>query len=244
MVGEIISIKIRFGNGTRKTLDYGHVEFAKEERKRQVLHTMPWVDVREWQRCEERNPDALNWMPCPVTGVEAMHERVAKQANNARLQLSLLGDSPKSDWLASPMWVIPTVAFIDTWQWTPYVALIVLGGLQSLPPNVYEAAQIDGASRWTLFRHITLPLLSPTLVFLIVVSTIQAFRVFDPVYVMSGGLGGPANSTATLVFYLYKQAFSNLDGGYASALAYLIVGIALALTVVQLNLSKRWVTYQ
>ncbi|MDB5999394.1 MAG: binding-protein-dependent transport system inner rane component, partial [Rhizobacter sp.] len=80
---------------------------------------------------------------------------------NYLLQLAGL---PPSTWLASPVWVIPTVALIDTWQWTPYVALIVLGGLQSLPPNVYEAAQIDGASRWNTFWRITLPLLAPTLV--------------------------------------------------------------------------------
>lgn len=157
--------------------------------------------------------------------------------------LRLLGQ-PGQAWMNSPSTALWAIILMMVWQGLGYDIIILLGGLGNIREDLYEAAALDGASRWTLFRHITLPLLSPTLVFLLVVSTIQAFRVFDPVYVMSGGLGGPANSTATLVFYLYRQAFANQDGGYASAIAYLIVGIALVLTVVQLNISKRWVTYQ
>jgi multiple sugar transport system permease protein len=157
--------------------------------------------------------------------------------------LRLVGQ-PGQAWMNNPATALWAIILMMIWQGLGYDIIILLSGLGNIREDLYEAAALDGATRWSLFRHITLPLLSPTLVFLVVVSTIQAFRVFDPVYVMSGGLGGPANSTATLVFYLYKQAFSNLDGGYASAIAYLIVGIALALTVVQLNLSKRWVTYQ
>lgn len=83
---------------------------------------------------------------------------------------------PPSDWLASPMMVVPTLALIDTWQWTPYVALIVLGGLQSLPPSVYEAAEIDGASRRAVFFRITLPLLLPTLVTAMVLRSVDLLR--------------------------------------------------------------------
>lgn len=157
--------------------------------------------------------------------------------------LRLIGQ-PGQAWMNSPSTALWAIILMMIWQGLGYDIIILLGGLGNIREDLYEAAALDGASRWTLFRHITLPLLSPTLVFLLVVSTIQAFRVFDPIFVMSGGLGGPANSTATLVFYLYRQAFANLDGGYASAIAYLIVGIALALTIVQLNISKRWVTYQ
>ena len=85
---------------------------------------------------------------------------------------------PPSDWLASPMMVVPTLAIIDTWQWTPYVALIVLGGLQSLPPSVYEAAEIDGASRRAVFFRITLPLLLPTLVTAMVLRSVDLLRFF------------------------------------------------------------------
>jgi len=157
--------------------------------------------------------------------------------------LRLVGQ-PGQAWMNNPATALWAISLMMIWQGLGYDIIILLSGLGNIREDLYEAAALDGATRWSLFQHITLPLLSPTLVFLIVVSTIQAFRVFDPVYVMSGGLGGPANSTATLVFYLYRQAFSNLDGGYASAIAYLIVGIALALTVAQLKLSKRWVTYQ
>ena len=157
--------------------------------------------------------------------------------------LRLLGLSGQA-WLNSPATALWAIIVMMIWQGLGYDIIILLAGLGNIRADLYDAAALDGATRGSLLRHITLPLLSPTLVFLIIVSTIQAFRVFDPVYVMSGGLGGPANSTATLVFYLYRQAFFNLDGGYASAIAYLIVGIALALTVVQLNVSRRWVTYQ
>jgi len=157
--------------------------------------------------------------------------------------LRLVGQ-PGQAWMNNPATALWAISLMMIWQGLGYDIIILLSGLGNIREDLYEAAALDGATRWSLFQHITLPLLSPTLVFLIVVSTIQAFRVFDPVYIMSGGLGGPANSTATLVFYLYRQAFSNLDGGYASAIAYLIVGIALALTVAQLKLSKRWVTYQ
>jgi len=90
---------------------------------------------------------------------------------------------PPSDWLASPTWVIPTVALIDSWQWTPYVALIVLGGLQSLPPSVYEAAQIDGASPFKTFQRITLPLLLPTIVTAAILRSVDLLRFFDIIYI-------------------------------------------------------------
>jgi multiple sugar transport system permease protein len=151
---------------------------------------------------------------------------------------------PGQAWLNRPESALWAIIIMMIWQGLGYDMIILLAGLQNIRADLYEAAALDGAGRWTLLRYITLPLLSPTLVFLLIVSTIQAFRVFDPIYVMTGGLGGPANSTATLVFYLYRQAFGNLDGGYASAIAYLIVGIALILTVMQLGLSRRWVTYQ
>src|SRR3954451_11809115 len=86
---------------------------------------------------------------------------------------------PPSDWLASPSLVIPTIALVDTWQWTPYVALIVLGGLQSLPPSVYEAAQIDGASPFKTFQRITLPLLLPTIVTATILRSVDLLRFFD-----------------------------------------------------------------
>lgn len=157
--------------------------------------------------------------------------------------LRLLGFAP-SRWLNNPQTALMAIIIMMIWQTLGYDIIIFLAGLQNIRRDLYEAASLDGAGTWATFWNITLPLLSPTLVFLIITSTIQAFRVFDPVYVMSAGLGGPANSTATLVFYLYRQAFYNLDAGYASAIAFVVVAIAMAFTALQLYLSRRWVTYE
>jgi len=156
--------------------------------------------------------------------------------------MSLFG-APPSRWLNSPSTALAAIIIMMIWQTLGYDIIIFLAGLQNIRRDLYEAASLDGAGRWASFRFVTLPLLSPTIVFLLITSMIQAFRVFDPVYVMTAGLGGPANSTATLVFYLYRQAFYNLEAGYASTIAMLVVGIAMAFTGLQLYFSRRWVTY-
>jgi multiple sugar transport system permease protein len=130
---------------------------------------------------------------------------------------------PPSDWLASPTWVIPTVALIDTWQWTPYVALIVLGGLQSLPPSVYEAAQIDGASALRTFRRITLPLLLPTIVTATILRSVDLLRFFDIIYITTQG--GPGNASNTLNIYGFRVGFEFFNIGYASALMLTLTAI-------------------
>jgi multiple sugar transport system permease protein len=139
---------------------------------------------------------------------------------------------PRSLWLASPQWVVPTVALIDTWQWTPYVALIVLGGLQSLPPSVYEAAQIDGASRWKTFRRITLPLLLPTLATAAILRSVDLLRFFDIIYITTQG--GPGNASTTLNIYGFRKGFEFFEIGYASAvmvtLSTIVLGAVLVLT--------------
>lgn len=123
---------------------------------------------------------------------------------------------PPSEWLASPGFVVPTLALIDTWQWTPYVALIVLGGLQSLPPSVYEAAEIDGASKFKTLYRITLPLLLPTLVTAAVLRSVDLLRFFDLIYITTQG--GPANASSTLNIYGFRTGFEFFQLGYASAL--------------------------
>lgn len=144
---------------------------------------------------------------------------------------------PRSDWLASPLWVIPTVAMIDTWQWTPYVALIVLGGLQSLPPNVYEAAQIDGASRVQIFRRITLPLLLPTLVTAAILRSVDLLRFFDIIYITTQG--GPGNASNTLNIYGFRKGFEFFEIGYASALMITLSTIVLGAVLVLTQARKR-----
>lgn len=139
---------------------------------------------------------------------------------------------PASEWLASPTWVIPTVALIDTWQWAPYVALIVLGGLQSLPPSVYEAAQIDGASPTRIFWKITLPLLLPTIVTAAVLRSVDLLRFFDIIYITTQG--GPGNASNTLNIYGFRVGFEFFNIGYASALMITLSAIVLV-AVLMLN---------
>lgn len=144
---------------------------------------------------------------------------------------------PRSDWLASPTWVIPTIALIDTWQWTPYVALIVLGGLQGLPPNVYEAAQIDGASRWRIFWRITLPLLLPTLVTAAILRSVDLLRFFDIIYITTQG--GPGNASNTLNIYGFRKGFEFFEIGYASALMITLSTLVLAAVLLLTQARKR-----
>lgn len=138
---------------------------------------------------------------------------------------------PPSEWLASPHFVVPTLALIDTWQWSPYVALIVLGGLQSLPQSVYEAAEIDGASRTKVLFRITLPLLLPTLVTAMVLRSVDLLRFFDLIYITTRG--GPANASMTLNIYGFRTGFEFFQLGYASALmvtlSVIVLGVVLVL---------------
>ncbi|HUN44676.1 MAG TPA: sugar ABC transporter permease [Acetobacteraceae bacterium] len=144
--------------------------------------------------------------------------------------LQLIG-IPPALWLASPQWVIPTVAMIDTWQWAPFVALILLAGLQTLPIDVFEAAVIDGARGWGLFRRVTLPLLAPSIVTAATLRSVDLLRFFDIIYITTQG--GPGDASETLNIYAFKQGFVFLNIGYASALMVtltaVVIGAVLAL---------------
>ena len=137
---------------------------------------------------------------------------------------------PPSNWLASPAFVVPTLALIDTWQWSPYVALIVLGGLQALPPSVYEAAEIDGASGWQVLWRITLPLLLPTLATATILRSVDLLRFFDLIYITTQG--GPANASTTLNIYGFHMGFEFFQLGYASALMVTLSIIVLGAVIV------------
>jgi multiple sugar transport system permease protein len=121
------------------------------------------------------------------------------------------------NWLGSPVWAIHAAIAMDVWKSTPFVALLLLAGRLVIEPQLYQAARLDGAGSWALFRHITLPLLRPLILIVLIFRTIDAFRVFDAVYVLTGG--GPANTTETLSIYAYKVLFQGLEFGYGSALA-------------------------
>ncbi|WP_255953887.1 carbohydrate ABC transporter permease [Streptomyces odontomachi] len=146
-------------------------------------------------------------------------------------------------WVGDPDLAVFVVALLTVWQFgAPMV--IFLAGLQQIPTDLYEAAALDGASRWRQFVSVTVPMLSPVLFFNLVLETIQSFQVFTPAYAISGGKGGPADSTNFYTLYLYERGFSDSHMGYASAMAWvLLLGIG-AVTVVLFKTSRSWVFYQ
>ena len=127
----------------------------------------------------------------------------------------------KVNWLGDPAFALHAAIVMDVWKSTPFVALLLLAGLQGIPRDLHQAAALDGAGRFTIFRRITLPLLAPVLLVAVVFRTIDALRVFDAIYVLTGG--GPADSTETLSIYAYKVLFQTLDFGYGSALAVAVL---------------------
>lgn len=144
---------------------------------------------------------------------------------------------PTSLFLASTDYVIFTVILIDTWQWTPFVALIVLGGLQSLPVRVYEAAAIDGATGWRQFFYITLPLLGPTILTAAVLRSVDLLRFFDVIYITTQG--GPGYASSTLNIYAYRKGFEFSDIGYASALMVTLSTIVFGAVLVFAQLRRK-----
>ncbi len=147
---------------------------------------------------------------------------------------------PPSLWLASPTMVIPTIVLLDTWQWTPFVALIVLGGLQSLPVSVYEAAAIDGANRKQVFFRVTLPLLGPTIMTAAILRSVDLLRFFDIIYITTQG--GPGNASNAMNIYAFRIGFEYFDLGYASALMLTLTAIVLGAVFI-LNKARRAVTW-
>jgi multiple sugar transport system permease protein len=148
---------------------------------------------------------------------------------------------PKVNWLGSTEWAMPAVILMTSWKSMGYYAVIFLAGLQGIPGHLYEAADIDGANSWQKFWKITLPLLSPTMFFVLVISIIQAFQVFGQIFIMTRG--GPANSTSTIVFFIYNNAFVWFRMGYAAAASWVLFAIIFAVTIVQTRWQKRWVHY-
>jgi multiple sugar transport system permease protein len=126
----------------------------------------------------------------------------------------------KVNWLGNPAWAMNAAVAMDVWKTTPFVALLLMAGLQVIPRDLYRAARVDGAGGWYVFRNITLPLLKPIIIVVLLFRTIDAFRVFDAIYVLTGG--GPANSTETLSIYAYKVLFPTLQFGYGSAIAMVV----------------------
>lgn len=145
-------------------------------------------------------------------------------------------------WLTDPHLVMPSISLVSIWWGLGFNMVIFLSGLQAVPAMYVEAARVDGASRLQIFWRIILPLLTPTLFLVTVVSLINSFQVFDQAYVMTGG--GPGKASYTLVYHLYHLAFEQFSFGPASAAAILLFGLLLILTMIQFSLQRRWVHYE
>ena len=143
-------------------------------------------------------------------------------------------------WLADPNWALPSLIIMSFWSIGNPI-LIYLAGLQNIPETLYEAAELDGASKWEQVWHITLPMLSPTIFFNVTIGIIQVFQYFVPAYVMTSG--GPQGATMFYSLYTYQSAFDDFRMGYASALAWLLFLIVLICTLFAFRAAKRYVHY-
>lgn len=153
-----------------------------------------------------------------------------------------LFDIDGPSWISNPHYSLYTLVILSVWQFgSPMI--IFLAGLRQIPTDMYEAASLDGASSLRQFWKITLPLLSPVIFFNLVIQTIEAFKAFTPAFIVSGGTGGPINSTLFYTLYLYQEAFSYFRMGYASALAWVLVVLIAVFTAFSFLTTRYWVHY-
>lgn len=156
---------------------------------------------------------------------------------------------PGPGWLATTTWSLPAVMVVGVWKQIGYAMVIFLAGLQTIPKEFTEAGEIDGASPFQVFRHITMPLLNPTIVFVVVILVIHAFGVFTIPYVMTAGgftygvPGGPLNSTRVFVIHIYDLAFRKFNMGYGSANAFVLLLLIMVVTLIQLKVIQRRFEY-
>jgi multiple sugar transport system permease protein len=155
--------------------------------------------------------------------------------------LMSLGIKNPPGWTASTTWAMPSVIIASVWRQMGYFMVIYLAGLQNIPNDLYEAAELDGASSWGKFKSITLPMLTPTTFFVSVMMVISSFKVFDMILVMTEG--GPGRSTNVLVYHIYNEAFLNFRFGYASAVSMVLFVLVLSITLVQFKVEQKWVKY-
>jgi len=150
------------------------------------------------------------------------------------------------DWLMSPVWTLPAIMIMSIWAGIGYNMILFLAGLQTIPTTVYEAADIDGANMWEKFWRITLPLLKPTMVFVVIMGLITSFQVFESIYIMTEaefGIGGVLDSALTVVAYLYDMGFRKFQMGYASALGYIVFAVVFTITLINIKFVKTRVEY-
>lgn len=185
-------------------------------------------------------PSVLSGVAVAVLWVALLNPDVG--AVNSVLRGLGMDDPPR--WLQSPTWAVPSVVLVGLWG-IGGGAIIYLSGLQNIGPQLYEAALLDGAGPWQRFRYVTLPMLTPTLLFVLLTGLIDAFQVFDIAYVLSqGGTGGIGDSLQFYLINLWNEAFVNGRYGYASALAWVLVLVAAAVILAVFKTSGRWVYYE
>ena len=143
----------------------------------------------------------------------------------------------KINWLGSPAWALHAAILMDVWKTLPFVALLLMAGLADISPELIQAAKVDGASPWMIFRRVTLPLLRPLILVVLIFRSIDAFRVFDSIYVLTGG--GPANTTETLSIYAYKVLFQTLQFGYGSTRPVIVFFCVGLITVLYVRLIRK-----
>lgn len=146
-------------------------------------------------------------------------------------------DTSRLTWLGSPSLALLSVILVDVWEWTPFMFLILLAGLQAIPREPYEAAMIDGATSWQTFRHITLPLLKPAILVALLLRTMDLLRIFDQIFILTQG--GPGFATETVSLYIYKTAFRFFDFGYASAMSFVLLVMVNLIGVGYIRLLRR-----
>jgi multiple sugar transport system permease protein len=183
------------------------------------------------------------YIPAVISGVAVSLMWIWLLQPDTGVVNSLLGavgiEGPKWFWDAD--WALPSIALMSIWR-VGGAAIIYLAGLQNIPVHLYEAAQIDGANAWSRFWKITLPLLTPTIFFQLVIEMIDSFKIFTEAFVITQG--GPLKATFFYLLYFYQEAFTNFNMGYASALALVLTVVILAVTVFINRTSKRWVYYE
>lgn len=154
--------------------------------------------------------------------------------------LNLVG-LPSVPWLTSKNVAMLSLIIVSSWKQLGYTTLLLLGGMTSIDQSLYEVSYLNGATSWQRFRYVTFPLLSPTILFVMITEVIFSFQIFDPIYIMTKG--GPAGATRTIGYYIYSNAFKRFDFGYAAALSTALFVIIMLLTLLQWYGQKRWVYY-
>jgi ABC-type sugar transport system permease subunit len=152
------------------------------------------------------------------------------------------GGVPAANWLTDPKWALPAIAMTTVWMNVGLATIVILAGLQNIPEELYESARVDGARPWSQFIHVTLPALSPTLLFVSTVGVIFAFQSFGQIDILTKG--GPLDSTTVIVYSIYREAFLHYNVGLASAQAVVLFVIILLVTLVQFVAAQRWVFYR